>query len=106
MLLASHTLCIAYSSSVSESLCPFPCRFLATTTNPRAVFDVTVPYQQSRIQGAIAYPGYKLLAACLRAGLSHMCSVIFHNPSGYALGITQYYFVHMCERALVGMLLL
>ena len=35
-----------------------------------------------------------------------MRSVILHNPSGYALGITQYYFAHIRGRHLVGMLLL
>ena len=34
-----------------------------------------------------------------------MGSVILRNPSGYALGITQYYFAHIRERALVGVLL-
>ena len=35
-----------------------------------------------------------------------MRSVILHIPSGYALGITQYYFAHIRGRHLVGVLLL
>ena len=50
----------------------------------------------------IAYPGYKLPVARLRAGLSHMRSVILQYP-GYTLRITH---VHIRERSLVGVLLL
>ena len=69
----------------------------------------TNPHATGTSHGSVApieYLGYKLPVARLLAGLSHMGLVVLHNPSGYTLRIMQYYFAHIRERPLVGMLLL